>query len=258
MAYVRYNTNGNDRTLKLFDDVNTEIEKIKNELNELKTSKITEMCTDMQNTQSELTELKNFKIGDMWRDIQYAQIEIGQLKNLKINELFAQIQQLHRDIRQIYSLIQKNRDDITDLLEYRKRIDEYYEKNEQIILFNIFKHIEKIIPLEENVSFTPIQLKHGNYLIETQITYNNPDIAPDASVTLGLYANDVLISTSSTSWYGRNNMYSGSQTIFLKGVLDNKNNGDGTEYIFSIKKLHSVRCKPVLRNDQFPCLLTIL
>lgn len=218
MAYVRYSSDSNDRVLRLFDQVNS----------------------DMQQLRDEIKELKDLKIND------------------------------------IFSSIEKNRKDIDNLFEYRKRIEEYYEKNEQIILFNIFKHIEKIIPMSEYVSFTPVCLKYGNYLIEAQVTYTNPDIAPDASVTLGLYVNDELISTTTNSWYGRNNLYTGSQTICVKGVLDNKKNdkkimnidendkkekdrGDiGREYTFSIKKIHSLHCGAILSNDQFPCLLTIL
>jgi hypothetical protein len=212
MSYVRYSTDSNDRVLRLFDQVNA----------------------DIQQLRDEIKELKNFKIND------------------------------------IIESVSENRKYIEELFEYRRRIEEYYEKNEKVILFNIFKHIEKIIPGSENISFTPICLKHGNYLVETQVTYNNPDIAPDASVTLGLYANDELIATSTTSWYGRNNLYHGSQTIFLKGILDNKksiendekndekNEKGDKEYTFSIKKIYSLHCGPVLLNENFPCLLTIL
>ena len=84
MSFVRYTTDRDDRILRMFDQVN--------------------------------------------HDIQMLRDEITELKELNINGIKLDIL--------------KNRQDIDELYEYRKRIEDYYHKNETVILFNIFKHIE--------------------------------------------------------------------------------------------------------------------
>lgn len=133
-----------------------------------------------------------------------------------------------------------------------------------MVLFKIFKHIEKVIPTRDFTKFEPVSLTPGKYIIECTITYVNMTTEQEAGAMLGIFLEneetftEELLTTGSASWFGRvesdMDKYSAYQTITIKGVITIDKQKD---YVFWLKRLGSTHSGPVIHNNDFPCLLTI-
>lgn len=163
--------------------------------------------------------------------------------------------------------VEEQKDEIDALNAYKNKVEEYFsvfKEKKEVILFKIFKHIERLVPTGDLIKFSPVSLTPGTYIIESTITYINMTPNQEAGAMVGIYMEndetfvEEMIATGSASWFGRlesdMDKYSAYQTISVKGVLTITKQKD---YVFWVKRIGSTHSGPVVHNNDFPCLLTI-
>jgi hypothetical protein len=111
------------------------------------------------------------------------------------------------------------------------------------------------------INFSPIYLQKSLYFIDLQLTFINNNILEDASLVIELFAKinneNIKIGNSSYTWYGKNNgndIHSGYQTVFIKGILDINEDSKVEFYTKSISQKH---CVIVSLLKDYPALLRI-
>jgi hypothetical protein len=153
--------------------------------------------------------------------------------------------------------------EINELNAYKNKVETLYRENNEMVLLKIFKHSERIIPQGDVISFQPVELTGGHYILDVSMTYVNADVATDAGVVLGLFLHDpdagteTLLSTGSAAWFGRvhgTDQYSSFQTVLIRATMAVK---DKRIYYFVVKRMGVKHSRPVTHNEEFPCLFTI-
>ncbi len=174
---------------------------------------------------------------------------------------------LTKMIEDIQQKVEDQKIEIESLNAYKNKIEEYFsvfKETKEFVLFKIFKHAERVIPIGDVIKFSPVSLTPGTYIIECTITYVNMTPNQEAGAMVGIFMEneetfvEEMVATGSASWFGRlesdMDKYSAYQTITIKGLLTLTKKKD---YIFWLKRIGSTHSGPVVHHDDFPCLLTI-
>lgn len=174
---------------------------------------------------------------------------------------------LTKMLEDLQKKVDEQKIEIDSLNAYKNKIEDYFsvfKESKEVVLFKIFKHAERVIPIGDLIQFSPVSLTPGTYIIESTITYINMTPNQEAGAMVGIYMEndetfvEEMIATGSASWFGRlesdMDKYSAYQTINIKGVLTITKPKD---YVFWVKRIGSTHSGPVVHNTEFPCLLTI-
>lgn len=186
-----------------------------------------------------------------------------------MSRYFDQTGRIYELIENLQKTVNEQGEEIRELKLYKTKLDEYYSlftENKNMIAFNIFKHVEQIVPTNDYVRFSPVSLSYGKYIVSVKITYVNRSLHPESGVVLALIRHypiegkEVILATNASSWYGIH--ASGSSechafhTISFQTVVTIEEINNEPVY-FTLKKIDIKNAMAVLHNDKFPCTITI-
>lgn len=176
---------------------------------------------------------------------------------------------IYQLIEELQKLVKEQSDEIRDLKLYKTKLDEYYSlftENKNMIAFNIFKHFERIVPTNDYVTFSPVSLSFGKYIVNVKMTYVNRSVFLEAGVVLSLIRHypeegkEEVLENSASTWYGNSSDGSNECNAFHTISLQSSVTIDSLEskpVYFVLKKMEVKNSMPVLYNESFPCTITI-